>query len=71
MGAEVNPGKRYAVCVKPSMRERICSGGKIWVKSFGDRDYHTKKDRGIWGSKEEAQQQITEFYEIVVEVSDG
>ncbi len=60
----------FYICVKPSERKRICSGGKIWVKDKQTDVYVTKKDRGEWHTKESARQHITEDCEIIVEEKD-
>lgn len=60
--------KKYAVTVKPSARRNICSGGMYWVKDVNCGNYVSLKDRGTWLTREEAKKQITEKWEIVVEV---
>lgn len=58
----------YSVCVKPAARSRLCTHGAIWVKDKTHEFYVDEKERGEWATKREAQDQITEPYEIVVEV---
>jgi hypothetical protein len=60
----------FYICVKPSERRRICSGGKIWVKDMQTDVYVAKKDRGEWRTKEDARQHVTEDCEIIVEEKD-
>lgn len=57
----------FYICVKPSERKRICSGGKIWVKDMYTDVYVAKKDRGEWSTKEIARRHVTEDWEIIVE----
>lgn len=58
----------FGVMVKPAARRRICTSGLIWVKDSRCEFYVAKKDRGLWQTKAEAEQMITEPWEIVVEV---
>ena len=58
----------FAVMVKPSARKRICTYGLVWVKDAQHDVYVSLKERGLWATKEEAKEMITEPYEIVVEV---
>lgn len=56
----------YCVCVASKHRKRICTDGEIWVKDKQHEFYVCKKDRGVFESREEALDVITEAYEIVV-----
>ena len=56
----------FAVMVKPAARKRICTGGLIWVKDATHEFYVTKKDRGLWATRAEAERMITEPWEIIV-----
>lgn len=60
----------FAVTVKKSMRSRICTSGLVWVKDDKHDSYVRFKDRGLWHTKEEAEQMITEPWEIVVEIKE-
>jgi hypothetical protein len=57
----------YAVCVKKSLQDRLCSGGKIWV-GWGD-DYVFKTERIVTEDKALAQSWVKHFWEHVVDVS--
>lgn len=57
----------FAVCVKPAARKRICTRGLIWVKDSSHELYVSKKDRGTWATRKQAEEVITESWEIVVE----
>jgi len=59
----------YAVCVKKSLQQRLCSGGRIWV-GWGD-DYVVKNERITTEDKAKAQLLVKHFWEHVVEVSNG
>ena len=63
----------YAVCVKKSLRERLCADGKIWVDDCDSHphsyDYVDKKNRFEFEIKEEAQKFVEHPWEHVVEVS--
>ena len=58
----------FAVMVKPSARKRIGTDGRVWGKDAHHDIYVSLKERGLWSTKEEAKEMITEPYEIVVEV---
>lgn len=58
----------FAVMVKHAARKRICTSGLVWVKDDKHDFYVSMKDRGLWATKEEATQMITEPWEIVVDV---
>lgn len=57
----------YAVCVKTSYRKKIGTNGKVWVKNGYCEFYVSKKERGLWKTKEEANRARTEPWEIIVE----
>ena len=59
----------FAVMVKPSARKRICASGLVWVKDGNHKFYVSKKDRGLWETKAEAESMITEDCEVIVEIS--
>ena len=59
----------YAVMVKPTHRNFAGTNGKIWVKDVYSGFYCKKSERGLWKTRAEAQRQVTEDYEIVVDVS--
>lgn len=61
----------FAVTIKPTARKRITTSGLVWVKDATHEFYVTKRDRGLWPTKAEAERMITELWEIVVEVDDG
>ena len=56
----------YCVCVAPQYRKKICTDGEVWVKDARHEFYVRKKDRGVFESREEALDVITEKHEIVV-----
>lgn len=56
----------YCVCVAPKHRKRICTDGKIWVKDSYHEFYVTKKERGEFATRGDAQNAITEPFEIIV-----
>jgi len=58
---------KYAVCVKKSLQDRLCSGGRIWV-GWGD-DYVQKHERVTTEDKSKAKLLVKHFWEHVVEVS--
>ena len=57
----------FAVQVKKKHRKLITAPGFIWVKG-ATYVYVTIKERGVWPTKEEANQMIAGPWEIVVEV---
>ena len=57
----------FYVCVKSAARKRICSSGLIWVKDARHELYVSKKERGAFETKADAQYAITEPWEIIVE----
>ena len=46
--------------VKPAARKRICASGLVWVKDDHHEFYVSMKERGLWPTKAEAEQMITE-----------
>jgi hypothetical protein len=58
----------FAVTVKQKYRKRICTNGLIWVKDCHYEFYVCKRDRGVWETREDAGQMITEPWETVIEV---
>jgi len=69
----VSDNIKYAVCVKKSLQDRLCSGVRIWVGDCDSHphsyDYVTKKNRFEFKTKEEAQKFVEHPWEHVVEVS--
>lgn len=61
---------KFAVCVKPSARKNVCSAGLVWVRDAQYFFYVRKRERGLFDSREDAQNAIAEAYEIIVEVGD-
>lgn len=61
----------FSVMVKESARNKLGTNGLVWVKDDKCQYYVSKKDRGVWGTKEEAQRMITEHsFEVVVDIGD-
>lgn len=59
----------YAVCVKPQWREEVCENPElIWVKDQYHHLYVTQSERGVWPTRGEAEKNIAEGWEGVVEV---
>jgi hypothetical protein len=58
----------FAVMVKPAARNNVCTSGLVWVKDDHHKFYVSKKERGLWMTKNEAERMITEPWEIVVEL---
>lgn len=63
---------KYAICVKKSLKDRLCSDGKIWV---GDCDSHShsydyvgQQNRFEFLTKREAQKFAKHPWEHVVEI---
>ncbi len=58
----------YAVMVKPEERKNVCIRGRVWVKDDNYEFYVSKKERGLWPTKAEAERMITEPWETAVDV---
>ncbi len=58
----------FAVMVKYAARKRVCTSGLVWVKDNKHKFYVGLRERGLWQTKAEAKQMVTEPWEIVVEV---
>lgn len=62
---------RYAVMVEPTSQDNICRcTGEVWVggDESNNEFYVAEHQRGLWATKAEADQVVTEPWEIVVEV---
>jgi len=59
---------KYAVMVKEFRQKMICHHGEIWVKDKDYTNYVNIDERGVWDTKEEAEQAKLYDDEIVVGV---
>ncbi len=60
----------WAVKVKKPWRKKVpCEPGLYWVLDDKYEIYVSKAERGLWYTREEAQRQVLESWEVVVEVN--
>jgi len=61
--------KKFSVWVAPEKRDEIgIKDDKFWVVNKESSSYATEEHRGIWNTREEAQDAVVEDWEEVIEM---